>query len=197
MFSTRVSAEYVKKLRIELLNKHGLLSKSYSSARVSWEWGGVKSSIGLIVSLDELNHELGNQLRGIVILHYVAGNQRISCNIGLTTTSCNYGNFRYWFMCPKCFQRIGMLYLYGGNFACRHCHNLTYESRKLNGFQKKAGRIISFDELETAENKVKRKYYAGKMTRKYRQYLRLDEKFMTAYRTGVLGLAIRRGIISR
>jgi hypothetical protein len=53
-----------------------------------------------------------------------------------TTTKCNFGGVRYWFLCPACNRRIGKLYaplyvpLYApsgaGDFKCRHCHNLTY-----------------------------------------------------------------------
>ena len=56
--------------------------------------------------------------------------------IKLTTTPCNFGGVRYWFICPleldgrPCGKRIGKLYLppEGKYFGCRNCYNLTYES---------------------------------------------------------------------
>lgn len=43
---------------------------------------------------------------------------------------CNYGGRRAWFRCPAlgCGRRVAILY--GGEiFACRHCHNLAYDSQ--------------------------------------------------------------------
>ncbi len=45
-------------------------------------------------------------------------------------TRCNYGGERAWFRCPalRCERRVAILY--GGSiFACRHCHNLAYDSQ--------------------------------------------------------------------
>ncbi len=47
--------------------------------------------------------------------------------VNLTTTACNYGNLRYWFMCPRCYGRKATLYLSGnGWLACRKCYGLAY-----------------------------------------------------------------------
>lgn len=54
--------------------------------------------------------------------------QLIKC----TSTKCNYGGDRVWFLCPTCDRRVGTLYRQPLNilFLCRHCHNLTYDLRK-------------------------------------------------------------------
>ncbi len=44
-------------------------------------------------------------------------------------TVCNYGGFRYWFLCPGCGRRVCILYGAGKYFLCRHCHKLTYGSK--------------------------------------------------------------------
>ena len=56
-----------------------------------------------------------------------------NCEVGqqvieLTTTDCNYGGYRYWFVCPECRLRIGTLYKkpLEGLWLCRHCHELGY-----------------------------------------------------------------------
>jgi hypothetical protein len=50
----------------------------------------------------------------------------------LVTTHCNYGGFRWWYLCPNthCRNRVGKLYMpyHARYFLCRNCHNLTYES---------------------------------------------------------------------
>jgi hypothetical protein len=50
----------------------------------------------------------------------------------LTTTECNYGGKRYWFLCPSCTERCRILYLHptGYRFTCRICNNLTYPSQQ-------------------------------------------------------------------
>jgi len=50
----------------------------------------------------------------------------------LDTTPCNYGGKRWWFICPECHRRCRILYKPSDEiyFACRICHNLTYESQQ-------------------------------------------------------------------
>jgi hypothetical protein len=66
-----------------------------------------------------------------------------SCDywVSITTTPCNYGGIRLWFICPgwkngiPCRRRCRKLYLSprGHVFACRVCHELTYESTQKSG----------------------------------------------------------------
>lgn len=48
--------------------------------------------------------------------------------IGLTYTLTPWGSRRYWWTCPACGRRCGVLYMPPGvaRFACRACHDLTY-----------------------------------------------------------------------
>jgi hypothetical protein len=58
--------------------------------------------------------------------------------IPLVATKPHYGGIRWWFLCPKCNQRVSTLHkpreTYG--FFCRRCHNLTYESSQSSGTKK-------------------------------------------------------------
>ena len=48
--------------------------------------------------------------------------------VELTTTPCNYGGFRYWFLCPHCGNNKTVL-LYDGNaLACRSCSGTDHTS---------------------------------------------------------------------
>jgi len=51
--------------------------------------------------------------------------------VSLASTNCNYGGKRLWFLCPvrDCNRRVAVLYC-DGVFACRHCHQLAYESQR-------------------------------------------------------------------
>jgi len=62
-------------------------------------------------------------------------------SISIISTPCNYGGVRFWFICPgwkngvACRRRRWKLYLSprGHVFACRVCHELTYESSQKSG----------------------------------------------------------------
>lgn len=51
--------------------------------------------------------------------------------VELVHTPCHFGGERTWFLCPArgCGRRVAILYG-GGIFACRHCHQLVYESQR-------------------------------------------------------------------
>jgi hypothetical protein len=52
-------------------------------------------------------------------------------SVFLDRTHCHFGGTRVWFRCPAqyCSRRVAILY--GGSiFACRHCHQLGYDSQR-------------------------------------------------------------------
>jgi hypothetical protein len=49
--------------------------------------------------------------------------------IGLTQTPCHFGGVRRWFICTRCGNRMGMLYMRHGKFACRRCQKIAYQSQ--------------------------------------------------------------------
>ena len=71
-----------------------------------------------------------------------------SYNIELAKTLCNCGNYRYWFLCPSCSKRTGVLYC-AGSYVCRHCIGANYHSQlqqpvdriytKLNALRERLG----------------------------------------------------------
>ena len=55
--------------------------------------------------------------------------------IRLDKTPCHYGNYRYWFICPHCGKRAGVLYC-AGAFVCRHCLNANYATQLMQPIDK-------------------------------------------------------------
>jgi hypothetical protein len=55
----------------------------------------------------------------------VVDNQQVK----LSSTKCNFGGKRYWFICSYCRARVGALYRPIGDseYACRFCKKLSYE----------------------------------------------------------------------
>jgi hypothetical protein len=178
---SKTQADDIKKITTSFLKKHEYF-KGWRSGTITWTssgWGGEhKSSVGIEVST--INGE--SYLR----IHYTQTDRDtqekkdFNYKIPLTTTPCNYGGNRYWFICPwykngkYCGRRVGTLYKDGDYFACRHCYELTYSSRNQSGRYRG---FVSCPDVEEAEKEVKRMYYRGKPTRKYRRFLKLSEKF--------------------
>lgn len=56
----------------------------------------------------------------------------VDYRIDLERTPCQFGGERVWFRCPGrgCNRRVAKLHQVGTYFVCRHCGNLSYESRQ-------------------------------------------------------------------
>lgn len=178
---SKATADSLKKISTAFLKKHSYFNNSWRSGTITWTsgWDGHKSSVGIDVrAMDDGDSYLR--------IHYTqtdrdTGEKKdFDYKIPLTTTPCRYGGKRYWFTCPwykngrYCGRRVATLYKDGDYFACRHCYNLTYDSRNLSGRYKG---FVSIPDIEEAEKEVKRYYYRGQPTRKYRRVIRLNEKF--------------------
>jgi hypothetical protein len=168
-------ADSLKKISVFALKKAGLFDGGYRTGTSKWTGGFLNEEFSVVISVFTSKEE--NYMR----LYYSQVGQNgdtrdFDYQISLATTPCYFGGKRYWFVCIFCSRRVGTLYKGQYYFACRHCYNLTYKSRNLSGISKLAGAIISIREVERLENEVKRKYYAGKMTRKYKSYLRKQIK---------------------
>jgi hypothetical protein len=97
---------------------------------------------------------------------------KMNYRVYLTTTECNYGGKRYWFLCPSCTERCRILYLHptGYRFTCRTCNNLTYASQQEGRPRWKAMREMIFE-----YPRWQRQYYRARSERKRR---RLEKKLV-------------------
>lgn len=70
--------------------------------------------------------------------------------VSLTWTACNFGGERPWFVCPGsfagCGRRVAVLYAPGRYFLCRHCHDLSYQSRRDNAMYRALHKAQSIQE---------------------------------------------------
>lgn len=187
MFS-KTEADGLLTIGISWLNQQGLLC-GFRSSTITWTRGErFKSSAGIKVDiLDTPQH---------ITLNYTqtdteTGEKKdFDYKVSLTSTPCHFGGGRWWFVCPlvlegrPCRQRVGKLYKNGDYFGCRHCHDLTYQSKKA---PRRRGWYASFQILELAdkahelEQQIKRRFYAGKPTRKQRQVDKLYARSSVAY----------------
>jgi len=175
-------AEWSNSLSIFWLKKHGYFDGGWRYGGIKWSYGmsGNESSIRFTVMT---NGDEDDNIR----LQYTHTNRRagekecMDYKVELTTTTCNYGGKRYWFICPLtkngqyCGRRVGVLYGIGKWFGCRHCGQIAYAAQMKGG--KYRGSSVSLLDIERAEKEVKRYNYNGKPTRKYKRLIRMNEKF--------------------
>lgn len=186
-YSYKTEADGVKKIETSFLKKHDYFD-GWRSGTITWTsegWGEEnKSSGGIEVSTLEGE----NYMR----IHYTQTDRDtqekkdFDYKIPLTTTPCRYGGKRYWFICSMsksgvyCGKRVGTLYKDGDYFACRHCYDLTYSSKKTNRRYKyfPLFNVISLeDKIEKLHSQIKHRYYRGQPTKKQRQ---LEKLYMMA-----------------
>lgn len=170
---TKLEAGYCSDLSIYWLKKYGYLNKNKTGG-ITWTRGDKKNSISFISYIENDNPSI--QLSYTVTDKEDGNKKDFDYRIELIKTQCNYGGSRYWFLCPLsgCRKRVGVLYkpYYSDYFGCRNCFNLTYASRNLGGIEKAYGGITSIPKLEKMESEIKRKYYRGQPTKKYKTYLK-------------------------
>lgn len=199
---SKTIAEQSLPLNIFWLKKQGYLNKNYSycSFLVSWtsSRSGNKSNINLSIDRDSRNspEEAYIKLNYIYTDYWTKEKSKMDFKVSLTTTQCNYGGVRYWFICPLtkngqyCGRRVGVLYAIGKWFGCRHCGKIAYQSQMYGGRNKG---FVSIPDIERAEEKVKRYYYKGKPTRKYRKVIKLNKKFESGFLGALVSLLHKNG----
>jgi hypothetical protein len=186
------TVEESKSVSISFLKKHGYFSEPCSmSGSLSWKncYGEQVGSISVFAST-----MYGDNY---VRFYYTVTNRSseektdYDYKVQLTTTPCNFGGVRYWFICPLskngvyCGRRVAKLYKAPGGhyFGCRHCNNLSYESRNesRHGIFGIFGGVLNIDKRITElYNKTKRWTWRGRPTRKARRIHALQQK-MEAY----------------
>ncbi len=64
------------------------------------------------------------------VRHRSSGSSDVNLRIPFDRTRPNYGGSQWWFRCPGCNRRVGVLYMPDerADLACRTCHDLTYRS---------------------------------------------------------------------
>ena len=187
-FDAKTTVEEATQLSIFKLKEFGLL-RGFAATTLTWtrRLSGHKSSIGILVNTGELyvkvNYTVTDRNTG--------DRTDYDYRISLTTTPCHFGGVRYWFICPLikngvyCGRRTGTLYLAsGGNyFGCRHCYDLSYESRnesRLGRFGSIGYPLVAERKIDELYSQIKRWRWRGKPTKKARKLQALEAK-LNAY----------------
>lgn len=131
MHNKRETAEESKRLYIGayLVYLREIERGNWQEATVapSWTRGGRASgNVRLILSGGP--ESIGAWL-DYTLTPYQGQPQKYHYQVGLESTLTPWGSRRYWWTCPNCSRRCGALYMppSAGRFACRACHDLTYQ----------------------------------------------------------------------
>lgn len=180
----KTEADDLLSLDVYWLNKHGYL-RGFKSGGIEWSNGFGKNSIGITASTPDdpyihLRYTQSDSISG--------EKKNIQYKVRLTTTPCNFGGVRYWFLCPLfvdgvlCGRRVGTLYKNGDYFGCRHCHDLTYSSKlRSGGLHSLVEFVVLKHKIEQIKKDMKRRYYAGKPTKKQQRLYKLYARTSGVY----------------
>jgi hypothetical protein len=89
-------------------------------------YGKRKTSSVTSINIKTLDDD--ERAHGSVSFRYTLDGKPKEHTVTLAKTACHYGGVRYWFKCPYCPRCVAVLYLSGGQCACRHCFKLAYQS---------------------------------------------------------------------
>jgi hypothetical protein len=185
------TVEDCRSVSISFLRKHGYFSEPCCmSGGICWtnSDGEETGSIGITVSTIEDENFV--RFYYTVTDRHTGEKTDYDYKVSLTTTPCNFGGVRYWFVCPLstngvyCGRRVAKLYKAPGGeyFGCRHCYELSYESRnesRLGRFGQLGYVLKAERQMEELSSRIKRNFYAGRPTRKYRRLLRMENRLNT------------------
>lgn len=109
-------------------------------------------------------------------------------HIRLDVSKCNYGNFRYWYVCPgtlksACGKRVRTLYKMDNELACKECHDLIYPSKirgKDSVFNVAHKEVCLLRKLENIKPSLKRFTYNKKPTKRYLRFKKLISEYEKA-----------------
>lgn len=182
-YMTKAIAEQSNAINIFWLKKMGYLKKEHSwmSGGIVWTCGDRKNSIRFNVERKkwgQADEETYFQLIYTNTAWRDGEKSEMDYKIRLTTTACYYGGKRYWFICPLfkngnyCGRRVGVLYKVGKYFGCRYCADIAYAAQMEGGEFR--GSSVSVPDIESMEQKVKRRFYRGKPTRKFQRLIKME-----------------------
>lgn len=171
-WSKKDEADWLNKLDISWLKAQGYLD-GWKSGTITWTRGEYKTSIGITVNVSSYEQS------GYANLYYTHTGRdnvktKIDYKVELTTTPCNFGSVRYWFVCTLysngvyCGRRVRTLYCGGKHFGCRHCYNLSYMSRNQNTRYKHFPLFRAIEigsRIDKLRERIKRSHYGGQPTR--------------------------------
>lgn len=165
---------------ISFLRKHEYIKPDqFKTGSIIWTSGnGTKNSISIKTVIGDTN--------GVLTVDYTFRNtEKINYDIELITRPSNLGTGLLWFfVCPHTGVICRKLHFISGYFLHRTAgSNLMYESqiksKKWREWDKTFGLYYRDDYNNEVNKKYYKCFYKGKITKRYKKYLRLQRKLDT------------------
>lgn len=120
---SKTTTESQHRVDIRWLKKQGYLQAGRFGS-LSWACRGKQTGF--------INYRMEEDRIVLIYRHRINGGEweDVEQHISFDKTPCNYGGYRTWFLCPRCLNRVAILYGAGKYFLCRHCYDLTYSSQQ-------------------------------------------------------------------
>jgi hypothetical protein len=173
----RNTTDQAKRIELPWLLKNDYL-QGYKSGNISWSFNRTPTG-NINISVNTLSENPFMRLTYKTRRWGMGGWKDFEFEISMENTSCPFGGKKWFFICgfQGCSNRVRILYSYEDYFTCRKCAHLSYESCNMSqahrsGYFKVLLQSLKADEYR--KDKVKRKTYKGRLTKKYKRYLSLD-----------------------
>jgi hypothetical protein len=84
------------------------------------------------IDVNTVVSEVNDKIKPLLIKNVI---QAEGFDLELTTSKTAFRGTRYWFKCPLCKQRVGVVYQHPMSevIGCRDCLNLKYKSQRYKG----------------------------------------------------------------
>jgi len=84
------------------------------------------------IKIEDFLKQYQNKLKEIVLNSEL---EALGWNIGLSISKTHYGGIRFWFKCPICKFRVGVIFKHPltSSIGCRGCLKLEYRKRRYKG----------------------------------------------------------------
>jgi hypothetical protein len=171
----KITVENSLKISMSKFKKWGFLDYQGNpiAGTLRWSYGGEESA--------RVDYKLDLERNSFRLIYkyrlYGEEWQNQDSYIFIVQTPCYFGGVRHWFSCPGCSKRVGCLYSVTGYFVCRHCNDLSYDSKN----ELKSGRIYTTlfraFRLEEKVSALRTKYYKGKPTKRYARLIQKMDLF--------------------
>lgn len=114
------------RLDIRAMRRQGFLKPGAITSGVQrWTWVATGEETGSV----SVTVNLADPAEGSVVVRFTLNGEPRVQEIRLLSKPMRYGGRRYYFQCPRCFQRCEVMPLVGGVFASRQAQRLTYSSQ--------------------------------------------------------------------
>lgn len=184
-YGTRDTVEGTNHIDLAWLKRNAYLRGGLTSGGLQWLSGGEKTgSIAFQISTFPEDPYLQLTYRVREPSASDAEWRRMDYKFPLERIQCHYGGYKWFIRCSFnkngvcCGRRVRVLYSIGDWFGCRRCADLTYQSCN-EGKHLRSGTFGVFSTLFKSDEylaTLKRRYYRGKPTRKYRKYLKIGSR---------------------